>query len=305
MDDRQAGLGRERERQRALPGPGQPSDDDAAPYRQRASLIAVSVPQGPSDDVRHFCRSVTRPLTERAGSGTPVGGPNCVNGGWCRNDQEPVADPSVAERRPATNGGRGGPGAVFHDGPAPWCVGQPEPAVVRLPAEGAFAGRCPTPAAGQVTTPCTAPRSRLGPGRPRGGGGPGVAREKADGRGISVAFAAADAFHPQRLGHRFATMLDAAPSARSTDERPAYVASLAWRPGPTGPCTSCFNDGIPAGPAPHPPGRARARSTPALGGRSAPPSRSAEDAVPRHRRPGLGRDDHPGLTWVRWTEASG
>jgi ubiquinone/menaquinone biosynthesis C-methylase UbiE len=35
-----------------------------------------------------------------------------------------------------------------------------------------------------------------------------IAREKADDRGIEVEFAAADAFHLERLGRRFETVLD-------------------------------------------------------------------------------------------------
>ena len=30
--------------------------------------------------------------------------------------------------------------ASYHDGPAPWDTGQPQPAIVRLAADGAFAG---------------------------------------------------------------------------------------------------------------------------------------------------------------------
>ncbi len=30
--------------------------------------------------------------------------------------------------------------ASYHDGPAPWDIGQPQPAIVRLASEGGFAG---------------------------------------------------------------------------------------------------------------------------------------------------------------------
>src|SRR3954470_9077809 len=42
MNDRQPSLGSERERESAFPRTGQPSDYDAPPYRQRASLSSLS-----------------------------------------------------------------------------------------------------------------------------------------------------------------------------------------------------------------------------------------------------------------------
>jgi hypothetical protein len=55
-----------------------------------------------------------------------------------------------------------------------------------------------------------------------------IAREKAHGRGIEVEFAAADAFHLERLGRRFETVLDCGLfHTFDGDERPGYVASLA------------------------------------------------------------------------------
>jgi SAM-dependent methyltransferase len=54
-----------------------------------------------------------------------------------------------------------------------------------------------------------------------------IARQKACDRGIAVEFAAADALHLQRLGRRFATVLDCGLfHTFDADERPAYVASL-------------------------------------------------------------------------------
>jgi len=55
-----------------------------------------------------------------------------------------------------------------------------------------------------------------------------IARAKADERGIEVQFAAADAFHLERLGRRFDTVLDCGLfHTFDADERPRYVASLA------------------------------------------------------------------------------
>jgi SAM-dependent methyltransferase len=55
-----------------------------------------------------------------------------------------------------------------------------------------------------------------------------IARAKARDRGIEVEFAAADAFHLERLGRRFATVLDCGLfHTFDGEERPRYVASLA------------------------------------------------------------------------------
>jgi SAM-dependent methyltransferase len=55
-----------------------------------------------------------------------------------------------------------------------------------------------------------------------------MARAKADDRGITVEFAAADAFELERLGRVFATVLDCGLfHTFDGDERPPYVASLA------------------------------------------------------------------------------
>ena len=54
-----------------------------------------------------------------------------------------------------------------------------------------------------------------------------IARAKAADRGIEVGFAAADAFQLERLGRRFATVLDCGLfHTFDGDERPGYVASL-------------------------------------------------------------------------------
>lgn len=55
-----------------------------------------------------------------------------------------------------------------------------------------------------------------------------IAREKAADRGIEAEFAAADAFHLERLGRTFDTVLDCGLfHSFDGNERPAYVASLA------------------------------------------------------------------------------
>ena len=42
--------------------------------------------------------------------------------------------------------------ASYHDGPAPWDIGRPQPAVVRLASEGGFAGAVLDAAAGPART---------------------------------------------------------------------------------------------------------------------------------------------------------
>jgi len=53
-----------------------------------------------------------------------------------------LADDPFGGRRPTSHERRSGLpwDASYHDGPAPWDIGQPQPAVVRLASEGGFAG---------------------------------------------------------------------------------------------------------------------------------------------------------------------
>jgi SAM-dependent methyltransferase len=80
-----------------------------------------------------------------------------------------------------------------------------------------------------------------------------IAREKADDRGVEVEFAAADALHLERLGRRFATVLDCGLfHTFDADERSAYVASLASVTKPDGTLyVLCFSDDGPDR-GPHP-----------------------------------------------------
>ena len=80
-----------------------------------------------------------------------------------------------------------------------------------------------------------------------------IARAKAAERGIEVAFAAADALRLQRLGRRFATVLDCGLfHTFDGDERPGYVASLASVTERDGTLyVLCFRDDGPD-PGPHP-----------------------------------------------------
>ncbi len=142
--------------------------------------------------------------------------------------------------------------ASYRDGPAPWDIGRPQPAIVRLASAGGFAGAVLD--AGCGTGENALHLASLGLsvlGVDVAETALAIAQEKAkaharriDARGIQVEFAAADAFQLERLGRRFRTVLDCglfhtfqSGSPRSAgvavlgvadgDERSTYVASLA------------------------------------------------------------------------------
>jgi ubiquinone/menaquinone biosynthesis C-methylase UbiE len=119
--------------------------------------------------------------------------------------------------------------ASYKDGPAPWDVGRPQPAVVRLASEGGFAGAVLDAGCGTGENALhVAARGLSVLGVDVAETALAVAREKAAERGIAVEFAAADAFHLERLGRRFETVLDCGLfHTFDGDERPGYVASLA------------------------------------------------------------------------------
>ena len=144
--------------------------------------------------------------------------------------------------------------ASYHDGPAPWDVGQPQPAVVRLAAEGAFAGAVLDAGCGTGdNTLHIASRGLSVLGVDVAETALAIAREKADERGVDVTFATADAFHLERLGRTFDTVLDCGLfHTMDGDERPAYVASLASVTEHGGTLhVLCFSDGSPDT-GPHP-----------------------------------------------------
>jgi ubiquinone/menaquinone biosynthesis C-methylase UbiE len=144
--------------------------------------------------------------------------------------------------------------ASYHDGPAPWDIGRPQPAVVRLASEGKFAGTILD--AGCGTGENTLHVASLGLpvlGVDVAQTALALARAKADSRGVSVEFTAADALELQRLGRRFETVLDCGLfHTFDGDERPAYAASLASVTEPGGILyVLCFSDDGP-GTGPHP-----------------------------------------------------
>jgi ubiquinone/menaquinone biosynthesis C-methylase UbiE len=144
--------------------------------------------------------------------------------------------------------------ASYRHGPAPWDVGHPQPAIVRLASESGFDGAvldvgCGTgenalhvASLGFSVLAVDVAETALA-----------LAREKAHARRIEITFAAADAFELKRLGRVFRTVMDCGLfHTLDGDERPGYVASLASVTEPDGTLyVLCFSD---AGPdtGPHP-----------------------------------------------------
>jgi SAM-dependent methyltransferase len=119
--------------------------------------------------------------------------------------------------------------ASYRDGPAPWDIGQPQPAIARLASEGGFAGAVLDAGCGTGENALLVASLGLSVlGVDVAETALAIARKKAADRGIEVEFAAADAFQLDRLGRMFETVLDCGlfPTFDG-DERPGHVASLA------------------------------------------------------------------------------
>jgi SAM-dependent methyltransferase len=148
--------------------------------------------------------------------------------------------------------------ASYADGPAPWDVGRPQPAVVRVASDGGFTGAV-------LDAGCGTGENALyiaSLGLPVLGvdvaeTALATAREKAHDRGLDVEFTAADALRLDRLGRRFDTVLDCGLfHSFDGDERPEYVAGLASVTERGGTLhLLCFSDEGPDT-GPHPVGRA-------------------------------------------------
>lgn len=119
--------------------------------------------------------------------------------------------------------------ASYQDGRAPWDIGQPQPAIVRLASEGGFAGTVLDAGCGTGENALLVASLGLSVlGVDVAETALAIARGKASERGIEVEFAAADAFHLDRLGRMFDTVLDCGLfHTFDGNERPGYVASLA------------------------------------------------------------------------------
>jgi SAM-dependent methyltransferase len=136
------------------------------------------------------------------------------------------------ERKPTAHermAGRPWDASYTADEPAPWDIGHPQPAIVRVAARGGFAGTvldagCGTgenalhvAALGLPVCGVDVAETALA-----------IAREKARARGIDAEFLAADALHLKRLGRVFDTVLGCGLfHAFDAEERGRYVASLA------------------------------------------------------------------------------
>jgi SAM-dependent methyltransferase len=148
--------------------------------------------------------------------------------------------------------------ASYQDGPAPWEVGGPQPAVARLVADGAFRGAVLDAGCGSGDNAlCVAATGLPVLGFDVAGTALAGARRKAAERGITAEFVVADALRLDLLGRTFDTVLDCGLlHGFDDDERPRYVAGLAsvTEPGATL-YVLCFSDeGQDTGP--HPLGRA-------------------------------------------------
>jgi len=147
--------------------------------------------------------------------------------------------------------------ASYHEGPAPWDIGRPQPAVVRVASAGGFTGTV-------LDAGCGTGENALhlaSLGLPVLGFDVAetaliLARAKAASRGIEAEFVVADAFRLERLRRSFETVLDCGLfHTFDADERPGYVASLAAATEHSGTLyVLCFSDEG-SDPGPHPVGR--------------------------------------------------
>lgn len=152
--------------------------------------------------------------------------------------------------------------ASYHDGPAPWDIGRPQPAIVRLAGEGRIQG--PVLDAGCGTGENALHVASLGLpvlGVDVAATAIDMARRKAAERHLAAEFTLADAFHLDRLGRTFATVLDSGLfHSFDAGERLRYATSLASIIEPGGTlCILCFSDrGPDTGPHPVSEGELRA-----------------------------------------------
>ena len=167
-----------------------------------------------------------------------------------------VADDPFRDRHPTSHERLTGVpwDASYHQGPAPWDIGDPQPAIARLASERGFAGAVLDAGCGTGENALHVASLGLSVlGIDVAETALAIAREKASQRGIEVEFAAADALRLERLGRRFETVLDCGLfHTFDANERPGYVASLASVTKHDGTLyVLCFSDDGP-GTGPHP-----------------------------------------------------
>jgi SAM-dependent methyltransferase len=119
--------------------------------------------------------------------------------------------------------------ASYHDGPPPWDIGRPQPAIMRVASKGGFAGAVLDAGCGTGENALHVASLGLSVlGVDVAETALAIARAKADARRIKVEFAAADAFQLERLGRKFESVLDCGLfHTFDGNERSGYVASLA------------------------------------------------------------------------------
>ena len=167
------------------------------------------------------------------------------------------ADDSYGERRPTSHERHAGQpwDASYREGPAPWDIGAPQPAVVRLTSAGVFGGAVLDAGCGTGNNALHIAAQGLQPlGVDVAETAVSIARKSGAARGLDAEFIVADALHLDRLHRAFDTVLDCALfHAFDNDERQDYVASLAsvTRPGAYL-YLLCFSDADPETAGPHP-----------------------------------------------------
>jgi ubiquinone/menaquinone biosynthesis C-methylase UbiE len=119
--------------------------------------------------------------------------------------------------------------ASYHGDTAPWDIGRPQPAIVRLAAEGGFGGAVLDAGCGTGENALHIASLGLSVlGVDVAETALAIARAKADDHGIEIEFAAADAFQLERLDRKFETVVDCGLfHTFDAEERPEYLASLA------------------------------------------------------------------------------
>jgi SAM-dependent methyltransferase len=166
------------------------------------------------------------------------------------------ADDSHSGRRPTSHERRAGQpwDASYRDGQAPWDIGEPQPAIVRLAGEGAFRGAVLDAGCGTGENALYVASLGLHVlGVDVAETALSIAREKAVARGLDADFVFADAFQLERLSHMFETVLDCGLfHTFDSGERREYVSSLAAATGRGGKLyVLCFSDqGPDTGPHP-------------------------------------------------------
>jgi SAM-dependent methyltransferase len=174
-----------------------------------------------------------------------------------------VSDDPLLGRRPTSHERTTGEpwDASYREGPAPWDTGRPQPAVVRLTSEGAFAGAVLDAGCGTGDNALHIASSGLSVlGVDVARTALIIARERAHDRAVDVEFETADALRLDRLGRTFDTVLDCGLfHTFDREERRGYVASLASVTRTDGTLfVLCFSDDEPeTGPHPVTPGELR------------------------------------------------